>query len=580
MVECKHGTPVTDAGGPFVSSVVADVALVGLVLLHPFGDGREELLNMAQNVNKLGVASVLAVAMCAGMAMGQTRTQGPDVIVGDLSDWASYAPFDPDAAGPSPLIHAFAIGTTSCNIGTALLDWYTTGTATPQNPANFHPVIGQNLYRYRPVTLRDSVTGQPISSVQVGQFEQIGQSWLKHGFTALAQSLCHPCVTIDSTGATLDPTCSDPYVASLNGSQARLGPRFQVNAFTGIFPFPVTGVPTVPSTTTGGSIFRRLQVLRTDLDPALNSGAIYFGEGQYITQDDHPAETNIGTVANPVWVKNAWNNVSWRRANYTFNAATNSSGTFSWNGATQRLQSALFAWRSVQPTVTIVNVDVPSAPLPGTNVAAEGRFQIGYNVTDLGNGKWYYEYAVYNMFSDRSAGSFAINIAGDGSCVDVSNIGFKDVFYHSGEPYNGTDWLATKSNSQVKWDVTETFAQNQNANALRWGTTYTFRFVSDRAPVAGTATIGLFKPATALSTAMSVDAAVMVPGGGNCGCDIDFNNNGVFPEDQDVVDFFDVLAGGACAACDAIDFNRNSVFPEDQDVVDFFNVLAGGDCPY
>ncbi len=69
-------------------------------------------------------------------------------------------------------------------------------------------------------------------------------------------------------------------------------------------------------------------------------------------------------------------------------------------------------------------------------------------------------------------------------------------------------------------------------------------------------------------------------------CDtIDFNNNGVFPEDQDVVDFFDVLAGGNPATCDAalgcqdVDFNNNGVFPEDQDVIDFFNVLAGGACP-
>jgi hypothetical protein len=70
------------------------------------------------------------------------------------------------------------------------------------------------------------------------------------------------------------------------------------------------------------------------------------------------------------------------------------------------------------------------------------------------------------------------------------------------------------------------------------------------------------------------------------GCDdIDFNNNGVFPEDQDVIDFFDVLAGGTPVTCDPvagcndIDFNNNAVFPEDQDVVDFFNVLAGGACP-
>ncbi len=64
------------------------------------------------------------------------------------------------------------------------------------------------------------------------------------------------------------------------------------------------------------------------------------------------------------------------------------------------------------------------------------------------------------------------------------------------------------------------------------------------------------------------------------GCDdIDFNNNDVFPEDQDVVDFFNVLAGADCPACNDIDFNNNGVFPEDQDVIDFFNVLAGGECP-
>ncbi|HLP83292.1 MAG TPA: cytochrome c peroxidase [Phycisphaerales bacterium] len=70
-----------------------------------------------------------------------------------------------------------------------------------------------------------------------------------------------------------------------------------------------------------------------------------------------------------------------------------------------------------------------------------------------------------------------------------------------------------------------------------------------------------------------------------CGCDpIDFNRNGVFPEDQDVIDFFNVLAGGDCTVTDVslpqcdIDFNNNTVYPEDQDVIDFFNVLAGGSC--
>jgi hypothetical protein len=60
--------------------------------------------------------------------------------------------------------------------------------------------------------------------------------------------------------------------------------------------------------------------------------------------------------------------------------------------------------------------------------------------------------------------------------------------------------------------------------------------------------------------------------------DIDFNNNNVFPEDQDVIDFFDVLSGAICPTCSDVDFNNNGVFPEDQDVIDFFSVLAGGTC--
>jgi hypothetical protein len=59
---------------------------------------------------------------------------------------------------------------------------------------------------------------------------------------------------------------------------------------------------------------------------------------------------------------------------------------------------------------------------------------------------------------------------------------------------------------------------------------------------------------------------------------IDFNNNGVFPEDQDVIDFFSVLSGAECATCSCIDFNANAVYPEDQDVIDFFTVLSGGQC--
>jgi hypothetical protein len=65
------------------------------------------------------------------------------------------------------------------------------------------------------------------------------------------------------------------------------------------------------------------------------------------------------------------------------------------------------------------------------------------------------------------------------------------------------------------------------------------------------------------------------------GCDsVDFNGNGIFPEDQDIIDFFNVLAGAPCptGTCNDVDFNNNDIFPEDQDIIDFLNVLAGAEC--
>jgi hypothetical protein len=64
-----------------------------------------------------------------------------------------------------------------------------------------------------------------------------------------------------------------------------------------------------------------------------------------------------------------------------------------------------------------------------------------------------------------------------------------------------------------------------------------------------------------------------------CGS-IDFNQDGLFPDDSDLVDFLSILAGGACGtpSCDTIDFNRDGLFPDEADIVDFLRVLAGGNC--
>jgi hypothetical protein len=63
-------------------------------------------------------------------------------------------------------------------------------------------------------------------------------------------------------------------------------------------------------------------------------------------------------------------------------------------------------------------------------------------------------------------------------------------------------------------------------------------------------------------------------------CDIDFNNDDLFPDTQDVQDLLSVFAGGTCPtpSCDGIDFNGDGLFPDTQDIADFLSALAGGPC--
>src|SRR5690606_18589850 len=118
------------------------------------------------------------------------------------------------------------------------------------------------------------------------------------------------------------------YGSSLNGSQGNLGPRWQVNAATGHFPYPWHSAQI-----DNGTIGRRLQIKDADLDPELNAGARYFGEGQYI----HPQDAAFG---------NDDNNASYREMRFS-RSGVNFFG--SWLGATVRTKPAIEAWKAVDP---------------------------------------------------------------------------------------------------------------------------------------------------------------------------------------------------------------------------------------
>jgi hypothetical protein len=58
--------------------------------------------------------------------------------------------------------------------------------------------------------------------------------------------------------------------------------------------------------------------------------------------------------------------------------------------------------------------------------------------------------------------------------------------------YSNAAWTTTSNRDEVSWS-SETLAQNPNANALRWGTLYNFRFDSNRPPQNKFAIVGFFK---------------------------------------------------------------------------------------
>ena len=451
----------------------------------------------------LGGVALCGLAMCVGQWSATALPSdgdsdggvaaGPDVIVGGIPDVARYAP----ATWNGVQYASYAIGSTSCNIGSAQLLWI-------PNPDNRHPVIPQNMYR-----------------VKGGAIEQIGMSWVKHGFCALQQTLCGSCQPAGSGCPTvLGIGCSDPYTAGLNGAQDDLKSRGPINPSTGFFdgdysdPVSPSGFPS--------SLRERIVVARNDLDPALNPGAAYFAEAQYI----HPQDAASG---------NAANNASYRRFSVGTTWSSSAGYPLTYVGGTVQTQPAIAAWATIHQDVGIREYDV----------VGDGRFILAFRTWQNPNGTWHYEYALFNLNSARCGGSFSVPIPAG---VNVTNIGFKSPMYHSGDPYETTPWTATLSDGTLRWSCAPN--TNPNANALRWSTMYNFRFDADVAPAAttGLVQLGLWKAPTTASPATQVPMLAAIPSTPVVTPPADLNGDGVI----NGADLTALLAcwGGVCGDID------------------------------
>ena len=386
---------------------------------------------------------------------------GPDVIIGEF--------FGLEQLGNGAVNGrvGLSLGTDACNKGTIDVDWFAL-------PSNDHPFIPQNVYR---------MSG---GAENTQQFEQIGQSWGKHAFTAASSNTCgFGCNGVG--GQHLGSGCSDFYSAGLNGSQGGIGSRAWVNPFTGSFPMGNTS-----NNHTGHShdvTSHRMLVDVNDLNTSLNPGATYFAEAEYIVPHEytwcqsHPGQCNM------------YNNASYKRYTVT---GINQPFNFTSAGPTVREQPAIMAW-----TGATVNRQEPD---PGN----DGIWFMGFKVTNPSTGVWHYEYALYNQNLDRSIQSFSVPL---GPGVNIANIGFHAPIQHpawandgtfNSQGYSSTPWTVTQLADSITWN-TETFAQNQNANAIRYGTLYNFRFDADQPPNPTNATVGYFK--TGSPTVVVVQAA-------------------------------------------------------------------------
>jgi hypothetical protein len=510
-------------------------------------------------------------------------TIGPDVITAVITDVPNWG------LNTAGTIRAFSVGTTSCNPGDYPVLWVDNTSFLPDFDATQHPVIGQNMFRY-------------TNYGTYSRFEHIGQSWLKHGFVSTNSPGCGGCAVngdniwrfstggmFDMNGDVLGINCSDTYSGSLNGSQGGLGAKNIVNATLGTSPF-VKGNNSGDTNTRG-----RLQVAVADLaTPAGATGSSrFFVEGHYVTADDAQFVRPGQTVA-----INGLNNASYREISASFGGSS-----VPFVGNTVVGSEGIRAWKAADPAVTLVNADHDDTVNPGTGYRdpatwgpqypvgttfVRSRFIVGVRVGSLGGGLYRYEYAIQNLNSDRAAQAFSIPFPDSASMP--TDITFRAPAYHSGEPYSNAAWTANKGSGKLTFSG-ETFAQNANANALRWGTVYSFGFTTDVPPTSGSADLTFFKPGTGTGLTVGGLTVPTVPAACNRADITDIGDTGAGPDGQltvdDVIGFINSFSDGIdcpgtapCNRADITDIGDTGAGADGEltvdDIIAYFNSFSDG----
>jgi len=433
---------------------------------------------------------------------------GADILIGEISNFVQFGRLA-DEIG-------CGIESVTCNAGAEPLDWF-------GNPDPRHPFITTAAYR-----------------LENGRFYQIGMSWAKHGFAAAQTNACNLGCSPFPNGTRLGSGCSDVYGASTNAAQQFLGPRSEINPWTGAYEYSTS----ILSSTSGpyDPIERRLRIQDRDVDPSMHPGAEYFCEVLVLAHDD----------------VDHLNSVAWQPISVS---PMSPSGVFTFDtAATSTLGPAIFAW----PDATIVEVLEPTAQ--------DGRVFVGHRAIELGDDLWRYEYAIQNLDLNSGIGSFEIPVPAG---VTVSNLQFHAPNQH--EPnFADEPWQGTRQTDSVRWE-TNPIGSPALTNPISWGALYNFSFTADSPPESVTAILETYDPS--ILTSMSADVvSPLAPPLVESFRRGDINADGLY-------DVADVIAGLQClffcfpACLDAHDVNDDGQWDIADPIYELDYLFSGGPSP-
>ena len=364
---------------------------------------------------------------------------------------------------------------TSSALWAADIPWYSKFSGNfPPYGNDQHPYLVWNLYRLN----------------ADGSIEQVGRSGVKHAFLTLNTG----CLEDPGNNNILGRGCSDVYGVSNNDSSNALGPRSEIIPATNqwgrcgsIYDLNCDGLA---NTSGNGSYDQRMVVRESQFSGTERAGATYLFESWYLARGD----------------VNNLNSMATKRVTFT-----RSGSVWSVGGNDQyRLGPAIDRW--LDPAVPVAGA--ASVQLS----TAEGNVKVAAKSTNLGGGRWRYDYAVMNLDFARAqtAGTepnlrVISNLGLNGFTVPVGSATITDLAFSDGDLDASNDWSASVGGRNVTWTA-------PSGGALNWGTMFRFSFIANQGPVKSAFALNVATPGTPTAlkgtgTVAPAPSRVIGPGG-------------------------------------------------------------------